>query len=226
MTPKKCEQQTASSVYWPLYDIQTVNCLLKFFSTNPHNAVGASFCRPGSAVNVAWLQCETDFAKVARLRRHWNQTSPLSYYCIEAKLKPAFVFGFAAWTSAQIRESLLRLASALRRGGICRQAKGTRSGERTSSLGQYLCNGQTKRALPFVVSVLLALRIMSKLSIELPTVSAAAMGGVLAWVRASVSALALAYVSKCRRCANRCSCWTGCNTLGSVLLLQSALLLQ
>jgi hypothetical protein len=40
--------------------------------------------------------------------------SPLSFYCIEAKLKPAFVFGFAAWTPAQIRESLLRLASALR----------------------------------------------------------------------------------------------------------------
>jgi hypothetical protein len=40
--------------------------------------------------------------------------SPLSFYCIQAKLKPAFVFGFAAWTPAQIRESLLRLASALR----------------------------------------------------------------------------------------------------------------
>jgi hypothetical protein len=40
--------------------------------------------------------------------------SPLSFYCIEAKLKPAFVFGFAAWTPAQIRESLLRLAPALR----------------------------------------------------------------------------------------------------------------
>jgi hypothetical protein len=40
--------------------------------------------------------------------------SPLSFYCVEAKLKPAFVFGFAAWTPAQFRESLLRLASALR----------------------------------------------------------------------------------------------------------------
>jgi hypothetical protein len=40
--------------------------------------------------------------------------SPLSFFCIQAKLKPAFVFGFAAWTPAQIRESLVRLAAALK----------------------------------------------------------------------------------------------------------------
>jgi hypothetical protein len=32
-------------------------------------------------------------------------------------LKPAFVFGFAAWTPTQIRESLLKLASALKNNG-------------------------------------------------------------------------------------------------------------
>jgi hypothetical protein len=33
---------------------------------------------------------------------------------IQAKLKPAFVFGFAAGTRAQIKESLLKLASSLK----------------------------------------------------------------------------------------------------------------
>jgi GntR family transcriptional regulator/MocR family aminotransferase len=64
---------------------------------------------------VAWLRREADFAKVARVRAKIGiKPVALSFFCIEAKLKPAFVFGFAAWTPAQIRESLLRLASALR----------------------------------------------------------------------------------------------------------------
>src|SRR6266571_5939999 len=71
---------------------------------------------PEAGLNfVAWLRCETDFVRVARVCNDIGiKPSPLSFYCIEAKLKPAFVFGFAAWTPAQIRESLLRLASALR----------------------------------------------------------------------------------------------------------------
>src|SRR6266516_3451572 len=36
------------------------------------------------------------------------------HFFIEAKLNPAFVFGFAAWTPAQIRESLVKLATALK----------------------------------------------------------------------------------------------------------------
>src|SRR6476620_2927039 len=64
---------------------------------------------------VAWLRSEADFARVVRVSAEIGiKPSPLSFYCIEAKLKPAFVFGFAAWTPTQIRESLLRLASALR----------------------------------------------------------------------------------------------------------------
>ena len=43
--------------------------------------------------------------------------STLSFFCIQARLKPAFVFGFAAWTPTQIRQSLVRLASALRDSG-------------------------------------------------------------------------------------------------------------
>jgi GntR family transcriptional regulator/MocR family aminotransferase len=71
---------------------------------------------PEAGLNfVAWLRRETDFARVARVRSEIGiKPSPLSFYCIQAKLKPAFVFGFAAWTPAQIRESLLRLASALK----------------------------------------------------------------------------------------------------------------
>jgi GntR family transcriptional regulator/MocR family aminotransferase len=71
---------------------------------------------PEAGLNfVAWLRSEADFAKVARVCAEIGiKPSPLSFYCIEVKLKPAFVFGFAAWTPAQIRESLLRLASALR----------------------------------------------------------------------------------------------------------------
>jgi GntR family transcriptional regulator/MocR family aminotransferase len=71
---------------------------------------------PEAGLNfVAWLRCEADFARVARVCAEIGiKPSPLSFYCVEARLKPAFVFGFAAWTPAQIRESLLRLASALR----------------------------------------------------------------------------------------------------------------
>jgi GntR family transcriptional regulator/MocR family aminotransferase len=71
---------------------------------------------PEAGLNfVAWLRSESDFKRVVRVCTEIGiKPSPLSFYCIEAKLKPAFVFGFAAWTPAQIRESLFRLASALR----------------------------------------------------------------------------------------------------------------
>ncbi len=68
---------------------------------------------------VAWLRHEADFARVARVRAEIGiKPIMLSFFCIQAKLKPAFVFGFAAWTPAQIRESLVKLASALKTKGI------------------------------------------------------------------------------------------------------------
>jgi GntR family transcriptional regulator/MocR family aminotransferase len=68
---------------------------------------------------VAWLRREADFARVARVRAEIGiRPSALSFFCIQAKLKLAFVFGFAAWTPAQIRESLVKLASALKAKGI------------------------------------------------------------------------------------------------------------
>jgi GntR family transcriptional regulator/MocR family aminotransferase len=39
----------------------------------------------------------------------------LSFFCIEAKLPPALVLGFAAWSPAQIREGLRRIALALKK---------------------------------------------------------------------------------------------------------------
>jgi len=90
----------------------------EFFMKEFNKLLGDRFTLqiPEAGLNfVAWLRCETDFVRVARVCNDIGiKPSPLSFYCIEAKLKPAFVFGFAAWTPAQIRESLLRLASALR----------------------------------------------------------------------------------------------------------------
>ena len=74
---------------------------------------------PEAGLNiVAWLKREEDFEAVRRITVEIGiRPSPLSFFCIQAKLKPAFVFGFAAWTPAQIRESLVKLASALKARG-------------------------------------------------------------------------------------------------------------
>jgi GntR family transcriptional regulator / MocR family aminotransferase len=89
----------------------------EFFINEFNKLLGEHFILqiPEAGLNfVAWLRRETDFARVSHVRSEIGiNPSPLSFYCIQAKLKPAFVFGFAAWTPAQIRESLLKLASAL-----------------------------------------------------------------------------------------------------------------
>ena len=73
---------------------------------------------PEAGLNiVAWLKREEDFPMIKRITFDIGvRPSALSFFCILAKLKPAFVFGFAAWTPTQIRESLVRFASALRAG--------------------------------------------------------------------------------------------------------------
>ena len=64
---------------------------------------------------VAWLRREADSQVVTRVGGEINvKPVALSRYCISAKLKPAFVFGFAAWSRAQIREGLMKLAAALK----------------------------------------------------------------------------------------------------------------
>ena len=71
---------------------------------------------PEAGLNiVAWLKREEDFPTIKRITSEIGvRPSALSFFCIQAKLKPAFIFGFAAWTPTQIRESLVKLASALR----------------------------------------------------------------------------------------------------------------
>jgi GntR family transcriptional regulator/MocR family aminotransferase len=70
---------------------------------------------PEAGLNiVAWLNREEDFQMIKRITSDIGvRPSPLSFFCIQARLKPAFVFGFAAWTPTQIQESLIKLASAL-----------------------------------------------------------------------------------------------------------------
>src|SRR4029450_3844439 len=46
---------------------------------------------------IAWLRREADFARVGRIcLKIGIRRSPLSFFCIQAKLKPAFILGFAA----------------------------------------------------------------------------------------------------------------------------------
>src|SRR4030095_15615838 len=64
---------------------------------------------------VAWLRRAEDFPLFMRAREQtgvWPR--PLSFFCIKAQLDPAFVFGFAAWSQAQIEQGLVRLASAVK----------------------------------------------------------------------------------------------------------------
>ncbi len=72
---------------------------------------------------VAWLRDKNDFEIFIRARDETTmRPSALSFSCIEAQLPPAFVFGFAAWSRAQIREGLAKLAATFAR----QKAKSTR----------------------------------------------------------------------------------------------------
>jgi GntR family transcriptional regulator / MocR family aminotransferase len=92
-----------------------------FFTKHFNELLGGRFTLevPEAGLNiVAWLKREEDFPIIKRITSEIGvRPSTLSFFCIEAKLKPAFVFGFAAWTPTQIRESLVKLASALRHHG-------------------------------------------------------------------------------------------------------------
>jgi len=72
---------------------------------------------PEAGLNVvAWLKREEEFSMIRRVAfKIAVRPTALSFFCMEAKLKPAFVFGFAAWTPTQIQESLVKLASALKK---------------------------------------------------------------------------------------------------------------
>jgi len=78
---------------------------------------------PDGGLNmIAWLKREQDFSRISRVTHEIGvRPAPLSFYCIQATPRPAFVFGFAGWTPAQIRESLVKLASSLQKVGIPRR---------------------------------------------------------------------------------------------------------
>ena len=62
---------------------------------------------------VAWLRRKEDFPLFLRARERTGVgASALRSHCIEARLAPALVFGFAAWSKAQIRETLASFACA------------------------------------------------------------------------------------------------------------------
>ncbi len=63
---------------------------------------------------VAWLRRKKELPVITRVCSELGlRPSPLSSCFIEAKLEPALTFGFAAWSRAQIRENLGKLASRL-----------------------------------------------------------------------------------------------------------------
>jgi GntR family transcriptional regulator / MocR family aminotransferase len=65
---------------------------------------------------VAWMRNAEDFPLFAQARKETGVIPwKLSFLCVEADLKPAFVFGFAAWSRAQIKEGLAKLAAAFER---------------------------------------------------------------------------------------------------------------
>ena len=64
---------------------------------------------------VAWLRRKADFPLFMLAREQtgvWPR--PISFFCMKARLDPAFVFGFAAWSQAQIEQGLAKLASAVK----------------------------------------------------------------------------------------------------------------
>src|SRR6266496_430818 len=64
---------------------------------------------------IAWLQRKEDLPFFMHAcEKTGVRPRPLSFFCIKAQFDPAFVFGFAAWSQAQIEQSLAKLASAVK----------------------------------------------------------------------------------------------------------------
>jgi GntR family transcriptional regulator / MocR family aminotransferase len=64
---------------------------------------------------IAWVRNSEDFARIKRVAANTRvNPEPLSFFCIKAKPSPAFVFGFAAWPEAQVKERLGQFAAALK----------------------------------------------------------------------------------------------------------------
>src|SRR6266545_635167 len=63
---------------------------------------------------VAWLRGKNDLRLIMRVCAEIGlRPMALSSFCMKAELDPALTFGFAAWSRAQIREALRKLAASL-----------------------------------------------------------------------------------------------------------------
>src|SRR5262249_26818178 len=64
---------------------------------------------------IAWLRRGEDLSLFKRAcEKTCVRCRPLSFFCIEAQLDPAFVFGFAACPQAQIEQGLAKLAATVK----------------------------------------------------------------------------------------------------------------
>ncbi len=79
---------------------------------------------------VAWLRQKSDLRLITRACAEAGlRPMALASFCIKAELDPALTFGFAAWTRAQIRDGLRKLAAALDSG---------RSGQRGADVRMHV----------------------------------------------------------------------------------------
>lgn len=89
----------------------------KFFVEEFNRVLGRYFILqvPETGLHlVAWLRSREDWEPILQFREEGRiKPNLLSFLSIKAELEPALIFGFAAWTQAQIRESLAALAHML-----------------------------------------------------------------------------------------------------------------
>lgn len=89
----------------------------EFFISEFQKQLGRYFdleVTPAGLHFVAWVRRKEDFPLLLRARAKAGIIpTDLSRLCIKARLNPALIFGFAAWTQAQTREALAKFAAAL-----------------------------------------------------------------------------------------------------------------
>jgi GntR family transcriptional regulator / MocR family aminotransferase len=88
----------------------------EFFISEFQKRLGQYFdleITPAGLHFIAWLRRQEDLPLFVRARERSGITpTNLSFLCMKAQLPAALVFGFAAWSLAQIREGLAKLLSA------------------------------------------------------------------------------------------------------------------
>jgi GntR family transcriptional regulator/MocR family aminotransferase len=102
----------------------------EFFIEQFNQLLGARFALDIAEAGLhalAWFRYEEDLAVIERTSPTLGvKISRLSLFCIEAKPPPALILGFAAWTPAQIRDGLTKLARVLEKRPAAAKRKSTR----------------------------------------------------------------------------------------------------